>query len=146
MTDTLFTHGFIAISVLILIIGVVFALSLISIVGKSVNFDSTSQLSAIIVIILVILCLGTVPFVFPILKSLRILEIAGNRLVIHSPIFDNYLDIPIELELAQITNISRDRTFKNLVEFTFIENGVKRKIYSFIKKGKVDFIKEITSN
>ena len=146
VTDTLTTHGFIAISILILIIGVAFAFSLISIVGNSVSFDSSYQWSAIIFIVIGIVCLGTTPFVFQILKSLRILEIAGDRLIVHSPIFDNYLDIPRELELSQITTISEDRMFKNLMHITFVEGGEKETVYSFLQKGKVDLFKEGISN
>lgn len=140
VSNTFFIHSFIAISTLILILGSVFAITSIKIVGNIVSSGSTSEPAIIIVIGIV--CLALTPYCFRIFKSLQILEIVGPKLLLHPPFFVNDMNHPREIELGQITNISRDKIFNNLVKITFVEDGDKQKIYSFIKKGKVDVIKE----
>ena len=140
VSNTFFIHSFIAISTLILIFGSVFAISLIKIVGNIVSSGSTSHSPVIIVV--GIICLALMPYCFRIIKSLHILEIVGSKVLLHPPIFVNDINHPSEIELRQITNISRDKIFNNLVKITFVEDGEKKKIFSFIKKGKLDVIKE----
>ena len=139
VSNTFFIHSFIAISTLILIYGSVFAVVLINIIGNIVSSDSTSQ--SPLIIITGVVCLALMPYCFPIFKSLEILEVVGANLLLHPPLFVNDMNHPSEIALSQITNISRDKVFNNLVEITFIEGGDEQIIYSFIKKGKLDVIK-----
>lgn len=133
VSNTLFVHSFIAVSALILILGVFFAINLIRIFGNIISTGSTAD--SPIFIIIGVACVALMPYCFRIVKSLQILEIVGsNKLLLHPPIFVNDMNHPSEIELSQITEISRDKILVNLVAIAFIENGDERKIYSFIKK------------
>ena len=107
------------------------------------SFGSTSQ--SPLIIITGVVCLALMPYCFRIFKSLEILEVVGPNLLLHPPLFVNDMNHPSEIELSQITNISRDKVFNNLVEITFVKGGYEQTIYSFIKKGKLDVIKGTTT-
>ncbi len=143
ISNTFFIHSFIVISTLILILGTVFAINLIRILGNILITGGTSD--SLVINIVGITCAFIMPYCFRIIKSLQILEIVesnGSKLLLHPPIFVNDVNHPTEIKLSQVTNISRDSILNNLVEFTFVENGDEKQIYSFIEKGKLDLIKE----
>lgn len=140
VSNTFFVHGFIIVSLLILTVGAVFTLSLIKIFGNIVSTGSTSHSPVIIGI--GVGCLALLPYCFRIFKSLQILEIMGPNLLLHPPIFVNDINYPSEIELKQITDISRDKIFNALVKITFEEDGQEQHIYTFIKKGKLALIQK----
>lgn len=143
VSNTFFTHSFIVISTLILILGLVFLINLIRVLGNILITGSASD--SLVINIVGLSCALIMPYCFSIIKSLQILEIVESnesKLLLHPPIFVNDMNHPTEIKLSQVTNIYRDSILNNLVEFTFIENGNEKKIHSFIKKGNLELIKE----
>ncbi len=136
ISNVLLTHSFIAIAFIIVIFGIV----IISIGGMS---------NSPLLIILGIICLVLMPYSFRVVKSLRMLKIADPeskkpKLILHEPIFVNDINYPDDIELSQVVTITQDHIFSNLIEFTFIENGEKQKINSFIKKKKLKYIQSLS--
>lgn len=143
VSNVFFVHSFIAASFTILIFGTFSAINLIRNFGDILGGGGTSD--SLTVSIIGIVCIILMPYCFRIVKSLQILEIVGSgsnkqKLLLHPPIFVNDMNLPDEIELSQISYISQDKIFSNLVEFSIVENGDEKKIYSFIEKGKLDVI------
>ena len=141
ISNTLLVHGFIAVSAFIMIFGVVFAILMINIF---VTMGSANSIAAATLLIIIgAPCLALTPYCFRVARSIQILEIVGSdTLRMHPPLFISDINHPTEIELGQITDVSRDKILGSLTVVTFTERGDKRTIYSFLKKGKPDLIKK----
>jgi len=130
----------------VLIGGSLFVLFAINIVGNIVNAPISQSLA--ILIVFGIICLILMPYCFRVARTIRFLDISSSdpkniKFTIHAPVYANEVRNPDEIDIKQISTISQDRIFSNLMKFNYEYDGEQKTITSFIKKKNVDFIRNL---
>ncbi|MFP8490013.1 hypothetical protein ACKGJO_13070 [Gracilimonas sp. Q87] len=147
VSNTFWNNSFLGITLVILSGSALFVL-FVNRIWSNIQNDPIS-LSLAILFVLGIFWLIIFPHWFRVVRTMRFLDIAyldqnNMKFTIRGPVFANEILNPDDIYIKQITSITQDKIFSNLMEFTFDEEGEQKKITSFIKREKVNFIRNLS--
>ena len=146
ISSTFLNYSFLGFTGVILTGGAVFVISAISILGNIINATISQPLA--ILTIIGIFCLIAIPYCFRIARSMRFLNISSSgsenlKFNIHAPAFANEIHNPDEIDINQISSITRNKIFNNLMQFSIDYDGEQKTVTSFVKKENVNLIRNL---
>lgn len=146
ISSTFLNYSFLGFASVILTCGALFVLAAITVLGNIIN--ATMSQSWAILTVIGIFCLIAMPYCFRIVRSMRFLDISSSeprkmKFIIRAPAFANEIHNPGEIDIEQISSITRDRIFSNLMLFTIDYDGEQKTVTSFVKKENVNFIRNL---